>query len=45
MNEEEKQSLLRSKVEELKKMFEDKSLDELKNLKFNLLEIKINIFS
>ena len=32
---EQKQALLRSKVEELKKMFEDKSLDELKALKFS----------
>jgi hypothetical protein len=32
---EQKQTLLRSKVEELKKMFEDKSLDELKGLKFS----------
>lgn len=32
---EQKQALLRSKVEELKKMFEDKSLDELKGLKFS----------
>jgi hypothetical protein len=32
---EEKQALLRSKVEELKRMFEDKSLDELKGLKFS----------
>lgn len=32
---EQKQALLRSKVEELKKMFEDKSLDELKGLKFH----------
>ncbi len=32
---EQKQALLRSKVEELKKMFEDKPLDELKNLKFS----------
>lgn len=32
---EQKQALLRSKVEELKKMFEDKSLEELKSLKFS----------
>ena len=32
---EQKQALLRSKVEELKRMFEDKSLDELKGLKFS----------
>ena len=32
---EQKQALLRSKVEELKKMFEDKSLEELKALKFH----------
>jgi len=32
---EQKQALLRSKVEELKKMFEDKPLDELKSLKFS----------
>jgi len=32
---EQKQALLRSKVEELKKMFEDRSLDELKGLKFS----------
>ena len=32
---EQKQTLLRSKVEELKRMFEDKSLDELKGLKFS----------
>ena len=32
---EQKQALLRSKVEELKKMFEDKPLEELKSLKFS----------
>ena len=31
---EEKESLLRAKVEELKRVFESKSLDELNNLKF-----------
>jgi hypothetical protein len=31
---EEKENLLRSKVEELKRVFESKSLDELNNLKF-----------
>jgi hypothetical protein len=31
---EEKESLLRAKVEELKRVFEDKSLDELNGLKF-----------
>ena len=32
---EQKQALLRQKVEELKKMFENKPLDELKSLKFS----------
>jgi len=31
---EEKENLLRAKVEELKRVFEDRSLDELNNLKF-----------
>jgi len=40
---EQKQALLRSKVEELKKMFEDKSLDELKGLKFSSdLDVTLN---
>ena len=42
---EQKQALLRSKVEELKRMFEDKSLDELKGLKFSSemdVTLKIN---
>lgn len=42
---EQKQALLRSKVEELKKMFEDKTLDELKGLKFSSemdVTLKIN---
>jgi len=41
---EQKQSLLKSKVEELKKMFEDKSLDELKALKFSSdLDVTLNM--
>lgn len=41
---EQKQALLRSKVEELKKMFEDKSLDELKALKFSSdIDVTINV--
>lgn len=40
---EQKQSLLRSKVEELKRMFEDKSLEELKGLKFSSdIDIALN---
>ena len=39
---EQKQALLRSKVEELKRMFEDKPLEELKSLKFSS-EIDIDI--
>ena len=41
---EQKQALLRSKVEELKKMFEDKSLDELKGLKFTSdIDVTLNV--
>ena len=41
---EQKQALLRSKVEELKKMFEDKPLDELKSLKFSSdIDVTLNI--
>lgn len=39
---EQKQALLKSKVEELKKIFEDKPLDELKSLKFSS-EIDLNL--
>lgn len=40
---EQKQALLRNKVEELKKMFEDKTLEELKGLKFSSeIDISLN---
>lgn len=40
---EQKQALLRNKVEELKRMFEDKSLEELKGLKFSSdLDVTLN---
>lgn len=41
---EEKQRLLKAKVEELKRVFENKSLDELNNLKFTTEEdsLKLN---
>ena len=40
---EQKQALLRHKVEELKRMFEDKSLEELKGLKFSSdLDVTLN---
>lgn len=41
---EQKQALLRQKVEELKKMFENKPLDELKSLKFSSeMDVTLNV--
>jgi hypothetical protein len=41
---EQKQALLKSKVEELKRMFENKPLDELKNLKFSSdVDVTLNV--
>lgn len=40
---EEKERLLKSKVEELKKVFETKSLDELNNLKFTTEEDSLSL--
>ena len=37
-----KEKLLKQKIEELKKIFESKNLENLQNLKFELLEEKIN---
>ena len=44
MEEEEKQKLLVAKVEELKKMFQDTSLDDLKDLSFSYNK-KFNIIA
>ena len=37
-----KEKLLKQKIDELKKIFESKNLENLQNLKFELLEEKIN---
>ena len=37
-----KEKLLKQKIEELKKIFENKKLENLKNLKFELFEEKLN---
>lgn len=37
-----KEKLLKQKIEELKKIFENKDLENLQNLKFELLEEKLN---
>ncbi len=37
-----KEKLLKQKIEELKKIFENKNLENLQNLKFELIEEKLN---
>ena len=37
-----KEKLLKQKIDELKKIFESKNLENLQNLKFELLEEKLN---